>query len=176
MLHLPDKQVARRMLEMHAARLLTPRHLQPWATALVAQLDKPPWWICELVTLTYNGDIERCLGEYAHAPPFESFDLTALSDVHVASLLLRHRRREISWATFLHEAGMRTDAEPGREQCEYFFAMLNDLEERDFDERVERQQVPLVSARFADSTALVTAEYAPFARAFRESNAGRPPS
>ena len=68
---------------------------------------------------------------------------------------------------------MRTDAEPGREQCEYFFAMLNELEERDFDERVEHRQVPLASARFADAIALVTAEYAPFDRAFREALAGR---
>lgn len=174
--HLPDTQHARRIREMHAAGLLSWRHLQPWATALVAQLDEPPWWVCQLVTLTYQGDIARCIGEHVHSPPFEHSDLAAPSDVHAAALLLRYHRRELSWATFLREAGAATDAEPGREDCEYFYVMLSRLEERDYDERFERRQALLVAARFADAIALVTAEYAPFALALREARGERRPS
>lgn len=58
----------------------------------------------------------------------------------VASLYLRYERRELFWATFLNESGLKADASGGRWPCEEFYAMLNELEESDFALAVEQRQ------------------------------------
>jgi len=43
------------------------------------------------------------------------------TDVDVACLYLRYARRELSWATFLRQAGVLADMSAGRDACEYFY-------------------------------------------------------
>ncbi|MEZ6038852.1 MAG: hypothetical protein R3F29_15335 [Planctomycetota bacterium] len=164
----PDKQQASRLLEMCRSGLVTWRELQPWTTLQIEQLDKPPAWLCELVTKTYHGHIEQCIAEYAHSAPFEDFDRDALADLHIACLLLRHQRRELSWATFLQRAGEHADCcNEGREGCETFFELLNELEIAEFDAALEAQQRAGIETLYADALEIARRDHEPLRQAFR---------
>lgn len=170
----PDKQQARRILEMLEAGLVTYRHLQPWAVGLIESLDRPPSWICELASLTYTGDLNRCLREFVFSEPIEEFDEHRLCDYSVAGLVLMYERRALSWASALRRAGEVSDGrDRGCEPCEYYYRLLNELEDSEFDRIVERQQVAEVKGRVAAQFDTVVADFEPFILAFREARRKR---
>lgn len=164
-----SKVVVRRALEMQTVGLVSWKHIQPWAASQIAALPKPSAWLCELVSLTYCGDVDRCLREFVFSPPFEAFDESALCDYAVACLFMRYRRRDLSWASFLRDAGQLVDARNvGCEPCEFYFALLNEYEDDEFNLGIEKRQVQEVSDLLAESVALVTQDLGPYLRAFRE--------
>ena len=77
--------------------------------------------------------------------PFE--DLSGASDDFLGFLWIRYQRRELSWATFLNEAGVYSDGANGAIECEFFYTMLNELEEADFGSGVEERQCRDVKRR-----------------------------
>ena len=83
-----------------------------------------------------------------------------LANEHIACLLLRHERGEISWASFLKLAGEYSDAigVDGWE-CERFYGMLNELEDREYAPAVSTQQRALVEDAFSSSLLKVRDEY-----------------
>ncbi|MCR9247314.1 MAG: hypothetical protein NXI31_19970 [bacterium] len=167
MQHEPDRQSCRRILEMLATGLVSSKHLQPWAVGLVEQLDTPPSWLRELATVTYLGDVKQCLRDHVLTPPLEDFDQEQLTDYHVACLLYRYDRRELSWATTLSSAGLHTDGNDASEPCEYFYDLLNELEDNENDAFVEQSQVAIVRQRFATELTLVQRDFEPLRAAFR---------
>lgn len=170
----PDKQAAHRILTMLRARLVSSRHLSPWAATQIEALAAPPAWLCELVSLTYVGDVDKCLAEFVHGPPFEEFDLDSSCDYHVACLFVRYEQGAISWATFLDESGRFVDGpQAGSADCEWYFAFLNTLEDAEYDETVTSRQVAEVRGLLGDSIARATADFGPFAAAFRKAAAQR---
>ena len=126
------------------ADCVTYRDHIPWADTVVERLERPPSWICELATTKYKQDALRIVSDFVFSEPFEEFPDE--HDEFLGYLWIRHERRELSWATFLKEAGRHTDASPGPWECEYFYSMLNELEEQDFSPEVERRQRIVVSA------------------------------
>ena len=170
----PTKQQVHRLLQMREAGLVSWKHLQPWAAKQIAALETPPAWLCELLSLTFAGDIDRCLREVLIAPPFEPFDQAMLSDYSVSCLMVRYERRELAWRTVLQQSGELVDnMNCGAESCEFYFELLNELEDSECDPAVEERQVRAVRQLLPASIALVIAEFEPFARAFREGVATR---
>lgn len=170
----PDKPTMQRVQEMRGVGLVTPSHLQPWACGWVAALDRAPPWLCELAMLRHRHEIDRWLREFLDSDPRAPRDGDHLCDYAVACLLLRHERRAISWATCLESVGDLVDGRSfGRKPCEYFYDMLTELEDHEYDLVVEQRQVAVVHADFADVMREVKADFAPFAAAFRRERGKR---
>lgn len=115
-------------------------HFAPWADELILALAAPPHWLLELCTTQDSPSAARVLHEHAASPPFESFDADEQTDEYVACLLLRYRRGEFSWATFLDEAGRKLDAANGRRACEDIYSLLTELRHREYSKELERAQ------------------------------------
>jgi hypothetical protein len=131
------------------AGCLTFRDYIPWADDVVARLDHPPAWVCELSTTKYRPDALRVVRDFVRSEPFEQIN-TSTED-YLGFLWIRYERRELSWATFLSEAGRYSDASNGAIECEYFYSMLNELEEAEFDSSVEHRQREEVRRRLGEA-------------------------
>ena len=150
-----SKPFAHRLSAMIVAGLLTYREYTPWADAIILQTPEPPRWLLDLTVTKYRGDAIKIVETFAHSEPFEHLSVDAWVDEQVAAVYLRHERRELSWATFLDMAGGMADANGGRNECEYFFEMLNEFEEADFAEPVELKQRDIITTEYADVIASV---------------------
>jgi hypothetical protein len=162
-----DKRFVLRLATMVDSGLLSWEFRAAWADDLIARLASPPSWLLDLSTTKYQPDAVRALRAEAYAPPFEEFDSDELSDEFLACLLLRNRRREISWATFLDEGGRHLDNENGRRHCEWLYLMLNDLEHHEYSEEVENTQRASVSAELGEALTRVEPLYLMFLECFR---------
>lgn len=124
---LPGKQECFYILEMLEAGLIDFHHTQPWGHRLILEADTAPAWLCALATVKDQGDQKQALRDYVLSEPFEPWP-AELEKFHVACLWLRYERRELSWASFLREAGRHLDAADSEWPCETLFQMLNDHE------------------------------------------------
>ena len=104
-----DKRFVSRLATMVESGLLRWKLRAAWADDPIARLYSPPTWLLDLSTIKYRPDAVRVLRMEASSPPFEEFDSDEQSDEFLACLLLRYRRGEISWATFLDEGGLHLD-------------------------------------------------------------------
>lgn len=80
---------------------------------------------------------------------------------HFACLYLRYQRRELSWATFLDLAGRFADQADSEIPCEFFFEMLNALEDAEFSSALEESQKKLVLNELGDAVEEVTTAIGP---------------
>lgn len=150
-----SKPFAHRLSAMMRAGLLTYREYIPWTDAVILRTANPPRWLLDLTVTKYRGDAIKIVEGFAHSEPFEHLSFDAWVDEQVAAVYLRYERRELSWASLLDMAGQATDANGGRNVCEYFLKMLNDFEEVDFAEPVELRQREIIANEYADVIASV---------------------
>ncbi len=106
-------------------------YTHPWADKLIENSDIPPSWLCDIAIKKYQGDQLKALRECVFGEPFES-EPTDMEKFHVGCLWLRYERRELSWATFLKEAGAYLDAANGDWDCETPYYYLNLYEDAYF--------------------------------------------
>ena len=165
------KPLALRLAVMVQTWLVSYREFAPWADAIIERLDAPPLWVLNLTTKRYVPDAVRVLregGAAARPEPGEPYPPGPWTDAdeEVACHLLRHERGEISWATFLREAGNAADPDPCRRACEYFYGKLGDLEDADYAADLAVAQRADVASGFADVIASVRDTYE-YMRRFR---------
>lgn len=141
----PSKDFASTLALAIEAGCLTYRDTIPWADATIARLDHPPLWICDLSTVKYRPDALRVIRDFLRTDPSEP--INTKTDEYLGFLWIRYQRRELSWATFLNKAGQYSDASSVGIECEYFYEMLNELEEADFGLAVEARQQEKVRQR-----------------------------
>lgn len=140
----PSKRFAQRLMLAMEADCITYRDYIPWADRIIERLERPPIWVCELATTKYKPGALRAVSAFVLSGPPEDFP-----DDHgesIGYLWIRYERRELSWATFLKEAGMRSDTSSGPWECEYFYSMLNEFEEQAFSPGAEERQCAVVRA------------------------------
>ena len=163
-----DKQSAHRLLQMVESGLVSYRYTMPWADDIIIEQDEPPAWVCELSTARYQGKISGVLREYIFSEPIKAIDTKTANRYYVGCLFLRYSRGEISWATCLEEIGKFADGTEVGKPCEFFFGMLNDLEDAEYDHQVEEAQVQEILAEYNVVIDTVKAEYEPFLHCFRK--------
>jgi len=147
----PSKRFAHALALAIEARCVTFRDYIPWADAQIARVDHPPIWICNLSTTKYLPDALRVIREFVHSEPFE--DVSGTATDYLGFLWIRYGRRELSWATFLNESGAYCDGSNAEIDCEYFYGMLNELEEAEFCSEVEARQSEHVKQRLGEMLA-----------------------
>lgn len=145
-----SRQFARRFMTLLDTHLINYKHYFPWADAVIAELDSPPVWVIEISTIKYLPDASSAVSAFVYSEPFEEFDLLNLSDEHVACMFLLQQIGATSWATFLWDAGCHVDGSDGRKDCDYFFHMLNLLENSEYNEEIMIDQRKQVQNDFSD--------------------------
>ncbi len=163
-----DKQAANRLATMVESELICYKHYFPWIDEIIAQNPKPPRWILKLSTIKYIPKAVKTIYEFVYSEPFEQFDDVRDCDNYVACLYLRYERKELSWATFLDEAGKYTDECEGRCDYDYFFAKLNEYQDSEYSDELKSQQVQELQQTFSDVTEEIRQCYLPFVDYFRE--------
>ena len=163
-----SKRFALRIATMIDARLIWYKHYYRWADQIIADLDAPPFWVIELATIKYCPDAVAAVNRFVFSEPFESFDFAERDDEHIACLLLRYQARAISWATFLSEAGEYSDTNECRRDCEYFYELLNALEDKEYAYAEEVRQFGDLESELQAALAAMTPLYAMFKEYFRE--------
>ena len=121
---IPNKKECFYILEMIKSGLINFTYTHPWAEKIIGEVDVAPWWVCDLASKSYQGDLEKALREYIYSGSIEPVPPN-IERFHLACLWLRYERREHSWATFLLTAGMHLDGANGGWNCETPFHYLN---------------------------------------------------
>ena len=161
-----DKRFALLISTMIDSRLIWYKHYYLWADDLIAALPSPPQWVLQIATIKYYPDAVTEINRFVYSEPFEQ--LGDIDNERVACLFLQHRIGALSWASFLDAAGRFVDAAGGgRVDCEFFFYMLNDIEDANYDSDLELQQVQRVNAEFAAEIESVGALFSVFHDYFR---------
>ncbi|MBB3210546.1 hypothetical protein FHS27_006393 [Rhodopirellula rubra] len=161
-----DKRFAFLISTMIDSRLIWYKHYYLWADDLIASLPSVPQWVLQIATIKYYPDAVAEINRFVHSEPFEQLGNT--DDERVACLFLQHRMGALSWATFLDAAGRFIDASGGGHiDCEFFFCMLNDIEDANYGSELESQQVQRVYAEFASEIESVGAIFSVFHDYFR---------
>ncbi len=157
-----DKVFVRRVGVMIESGLIGPNHYIPWADEVIGKLEKPPLWMLKLAAIRYPPHAVEAINAFVDADPIEGFDRSRYEEEYLACLFLRYRRRELSWAGFLDEAGRFTDAWSWDHDCEEFYYLLNVLEENEYAEEVELSQCAEVEEEFRDAVAMMGVLYEGF--------------
>ncbi len=160
-----NKNFAHKIGLMLESRLIWYKHYDLWCEEIIDQYNEPPFWIIELATTKYIPDAVRIVNEYAYSEPFEQFSRN--NDLFVACFFIRYERNEISWATFLENAGKYTDGNDAKVDCSYFFSMLNDYEDTEFSNKVEKLQSKKVYKEFISEIKEMQHYYNPFISYFK---------
>lgn len=148
-----NKQMAVQLAIMVETGLVCYKHYYKWCDHLIMELTEVPEWIIELSVTKYSPDAVSIIRKYAYCEPFESFNQICLGDFGTACYYLRYQRQELSWASFLLECGQLVDGWDSfgcKEPCEYFFTMLNQLENQMYDKQLEKEQQEEFLAGYVD--------------------------
>lgn len=130
---------AQKLLILIESRLIWDRHYVLWCEEIIKKSEKPPLWIMELSSARFIGDSVNIIERYIQSEPFDACNCTCLGDFYIACLFCRYQRKEISWATFLKEAGDYADGVGDcSQECEYFYMMLNELEDEEYNDEIEK--------------------------------------
>lgn len=137
MKELPNKQDCYYVIEMLESSLIDYRYTHPWAHNIIESSESPPSWRVDVSLNSYRGDQISAILEYVNSEPREDCP-SDLEKFYIACLWLRYERRELSWATFLREAGEYLDAVNGDWHCETPYHYLNLHEDAHFSEASEK--------------------------------------
>ncbi len=165
------KREAVSLVVMLEAGLISHEHYFCWADERIRLEDAPDFWLLELAATKDSKIAISLLNSYAYSEPFEEFASEECNDEFVAAEWIRYKESEISWATFLIECGDYTDVNCAREDCEYFFYKLNDIESSQFSKSLEEKQSAIIFKRFSDVIQRVELKYnefLPYLRRYRE--------
>lgn len=158
----PSKRDAVTISTMLESKLICYEHYIAWADERIMLEDDPELWLLELAVTRDLETAIRLINTYAYSEPFEAFDYESCNDEYVASLWLRYKINDISWAKFLLECGDYTDGSYAREDCEFFYCMLNDLEASNYSLSLEKLQRDKVNKCFKDIIDKISNIYSEF--------------
>ncbi|MDQ0887816.1 hypothetical protein QFZ81_002904 [Paenibacillus sp. V4I9] len=163
-----DKQFARKVAIMLKSRLIWYKHYFLFCDEVIEGMAKPPYWIIELADKKYIEDAIKIVNAYAFSEPFEAFP-DSLYDFYVACLFIKCERKQVSWASFLKEAGDFADGyQAVKHDCEFFYFMLNDFEDSEYAIDLELKQKEVIKNSFKNEIQDVHNFYAPFTTYFRK--------
>lgn len=135
-MNIPSKSDCFYILEMLESKLIDFSYTVSWAEMFIEKIDIAPSWLCDVTLKKYQGDQIKAIRDHIFSEPFEP-EPVDMEKFHVACLWLRYERREISWATFLNEAGAYLDAAGGDWDCETPYHYLNMYEDAYFTKESE---------------------------------------
>ncbi|QTB24457.1 hypothetical protein [Lysinibacillus sphaericus] len=134
-----NKSLAWKMGEMIESGLITYKHYVLFCDEIIEKYENPPYWIIELSLTKVQNDAVRIVREFAHSEPFENFP--EVNDFYLACLFLQYKQRQISWVSFLFNAGWYCDGYHCSIHCEFFYDLLNAYEKSKALEEIQVRNV-----------------------------------
>lgn len=152
---------------MLEAELINYKYYLPWCNEVIRREDSPPDWIMDLYEVKYQPDAINIARSHAYWRPAVVFERPA--DFYAACLFIKYHYRMILWASFLLESGRFVDCcSEDSVDCEYFFCMLNELEDSEYNSALEAIQVKQFAERFSADISEVEGLYRYFLFYFRQ--------
>ncbi|MGO4530397.1 hypothetical protein AB4Z30_15045 [Paenibacillus sp. 2TAF8] len=163
------KEFACKLGIMLQSKLIWYKHFHPFCDDIIMEYEEPPYWIIELATMRYQGAAIEIVNKYIHSEPFCTYYNHTHFDQYIACLYIKYDRRELSWASFLMEAGQYADGcEAVKEPCEYFFELLTHYEAEEFNIELEYKQRIEIQEKFQEEILEVQEIYDVFRNYFRQ--------
>lgn len=134
-----NNEFAVKMSVMLRTSLINYKYYETWCEEFIEHDDDPPQWILELAWTKYQPEAVKIVESYAFAVSTD-FECMNLHDFYLACLFEKYRKRQIAWADFLLAAGRYSDGNECFRDCEYFYAFLNELEDREYSRKTEQEQ------------------------------------
>lgn len=145
----PNKEFACKLSIMLDSKLIWYKHFQLFCDDIINEYTKPPYWIIELATVRFQASAIEIVDKYINSDPFIDRYNSELFDQYIACLYLKYDRREISWASFLFVSGEYADhCESVKESCEYFYDLLSEYENSEFNLELEDKQKEEIQSKF----------------------------
>ncbi|MHA7966734.1 hypothetical protein ACX93W_21725 [Paenibacillus sp. CAU 1782] len=136
-----NKEFACQLSNMLMCKLIWYKHFHPFCDEIIEKQERPPYWIIELSMEKYQPRAIEIVNTYIYSEPFVELDYGHMANQYIACLYQKYLSREISWASFLFLSGEYADScQNVREDCEYFYELLTDYEDSDFDPIIEKKQ------------------------------------
>lgn len=158
----PDQAGAMRLWELIDSGLVDGKAAVLWADEQIADYSGPaPAWLIEIALAKSEPAMLAELRAFAYGSRQQP-DFQMHESYHVGCLFGRYTRGELSWASFLRLAGENADSRDLGVPCEYFYEMLNEVEDLEFSLEVERRQRALVRQRFGEMIGMVQRDYLQF--------------
>lgn len=161
-----NKEVAHKIGIMIFSRLIWYKHYYPWCDEIIEKEENPPYWIIELATTKYIPTAVSIINSYVYSELKDIFNST--HEYYIACLILKYERSELSWATFLESSGIYTDGNAAKVDCEYFYYMLNDFENSEYDRSIEIIQRENVYKEFEFEIEEIRYYYEKFKKYFKQ--------
>jgi len=156
----PNKELACKLSIMLDSKLIWYKHYQLFCDDVILELTKPPYWIIELSIVRFQGSAIEIVNKYINSEPFIDYYNSELFDQYIACLYLKYDRREISWASFLLSSGQYADnCQSVKENCEYFYELLNEYEDSEFNIDLEYKQKEEIQNKFSEEIIEIKAIY-----------------
>ncbi|AJS58816.1 hypothetical protein [Paenibacillus sp. IHBB 10380] len=144
-----NKEFACKLSVMLDSKLIWYKHYQLFCDDIIQEYTKPPYWVIELSIVRFQAAAVDIVNKYIHSEPFLEINYGDLSDQYIACLYLKYVTREISWANFLFSSGQHSDScQSVKESCEYFYELLNEYEDSDFNTELEQKQKNEIYVKF----------------------------
>lgn len=157
-----DQTGAMRLWELIDSGLVDGKAAVLWADAQIADHSGlAPAWLVEIALAKHAPAMLAELRAFAYGS-HQQPDYRMLESYHVGCLFERYTRGELSWASFLRLAGENADSRDLGVPCEYFYEMLNEIEELEFSLEGETRQRVLVRQRFGEMIGMVQRDYLQF--------------
>lgn len=164
-----NKKFACKISNMLVSKLIWYKHYQPFCDEIIEELEKPPYWIIELCIVKYQPKAIEIVNNYIHSESFTELDFEYMANQYIACLYLKYRSREISWASFLFSSGQYADGCEGvKEHCEYFYELLTNYEDSDFNQEVEQSQKEEIYNKFSTEIEEINPLYTSFKRYYKK--------
>lgn len=145
-----NKKFACKLSNMLMCKLIWYKHFQPFCDEIIEERERPPYWIIELSVVKFQPTAIEIVHNYIHSEPFVELDYDYMANQYIGCLYLKYTSREISWASFLFSSGQYADScQCVKEQCEYFYELLTNYEDSDFNLEVEQRQKEEIYSKFS---------------------------
>jgi len=158
----PNKRDAVTFATMIESGLIDSSHYVVWADEKIMEMDEPDQWIMDLSLSSDAENAVRIINLYAYSEPFEEFDRIECNDEYVACQWIRYKKGKINWPTFLRMCGSHTDGNDSREDCSYFYLMLNEAEKSEVLPKIEKRQSIAVRIKYSNVISRVSELYLEF--------------
>jgi hypothetical protein len=164
-----SKEFAAKLREMIDSHLINYKYYELRCDEIIENLDEPPYWIIELTSTKYFRDAVKVVNDYAYSEPFVDFGYLELADFYIACLYIKYKHKQISWGTFLLNAGDYSDNKScGSLDCGDFYFMLNQLEDSEYSDAIEKKQSKEISSTFSKHIKEAERYYQLYLKYFRQ--------
>jgi len=160
--NVPNKRDAVTFATMVESDLIDSSHYVTWADEKILEMPEPDQWIMDLSLARNSNEATRIINLYAYSEPFEDFNRIMCNDEYVACQWIKYKERRINWPQFLGACGKYTDGNDSREDCSYFYLMLNEADKPAILPKVEESQTKGVHNRYQDVISRVSELYLEF--------------